>query len=343
MKAIGLRKYLPVDNEDCLVDVEVNKPVAEGLDLLVRVRAVSVNPVDTKVRSLGEGTEDPPRILGWDASGEVVAVGSACSRYSVGDEVFYAGSMTRPGSNSEYQLVDERIVGARPKSLTHEQSAALPLTSLTAWESLFERMNLTPEPSAGNAGARLLIIAGAGGVGSIATQLAKRVAAVGTVITTASRPETRDWCLKMGADSVIDHSRPLRDQLEALDLAHVDYILCCSQPDGYFAQMADLIAPQGSICSIVKSAGDAPLPMNDLMAKSVRYCWEYMFTRSMFQTDDMDAQGGILDRISHLVDNRTISTTMTENLGPMTARNVIEGHRRLEEGRVIGKLVLSGI
>ena len=343
MKAIGLYKYLPVEHEECLVEAEVTTPEAKGYDLLVKVKAVSVNPVDTKIRAPKPRVEDQLRVLGWDACGEVVQVGEQCTRFKQGDKVFYAGSITRPGSNSQYQLVDERIVGKKPESLSYEQAVALPLTSLTAWEALFERMDLTPRPSERNDKSTLLIIGGAGGVGSIATQLAKRVAKTGTVITTASRKESREWCGKMGADFSIDHNKPLMEQLNSKGISGVDYIFCCSATEHYFDQMAEIINPQGSICTIVETKGDVPLPMNKLQAKSVRFCWELMFTRSLFSTKDIEQQHQILTQIAKLADAGVLETTTTANPGPLTPGNLIAAHKEIESGGMIGKLVLSGI
>ncbi len=343
MKSVGLLKYLPVDAKNCFIEAEIDKPVAKGYDLLVRVKAISVNPVDTKVRSPKSKVERKIRVIGWDAAGEVMAVGKDCGRFKVGDAVFYAGSITRPGSNAEYQLVDERIVGEKPRSLSFEESAAMPLTSLTAWESLFERMGISQIPNKGNSDSSLLIIGGAGGVGSIATQLAKNVAQLGTVITTASRPESRAWCEKMGADFSLDHNKPLLPQLRDKGLESVDYIFCCTYTDEYFDQMVKLIKPQGSICTIVATRADAPLPISELQDKSARFCWEYMFTKSMYGTDDMHSQHLILNQVSELLDQEILRSTLTKTMGVLTAENLIEAHRIVESGQMIGKLVLGGV
>lgn len=342
MKAIGLYHYVDTQSAECLVEQDIEKPTASGFDCLIKVEAISVNPVDTKVRSPKEKIETSLRVLGWDAAGEVVSVGEKCTRLNVGDRVFYAGSITRPGSNSEYQLVDERIVGHKPTSLDYANAAALPLTSLTAWESLYERMDISEKPSDKNASSSLLIIGGAGGVGSIATQLAKKLSGVGSVIATASRSSTEDWCHNMGADYVINHRKPLAEQLKKIGFEHVDYILCCSSTDEYFDQMVDIIKPQGSICTIVETAKSAPLPMNKLQGKSVRFCWEFMFTRSMYTTEDIHIQADILNTIARLMDEQVLTSTMTQNLGVINAKNMIEAHRQLESGSTIGKLVLSG-
>jgi NADPH:quinone reductase len=343
MKAVALHRYTTVDQDDCFVDIMVDKPIARGVDILVRVKAVSVNPVDTKVRSPKEKIENPARILGWDASGEVVQVGELCTEFAVGDEVYYAGSITRAGSNSEYQLVDERIAALKPSSLSHIQAAALPLTTLTAWEALFERMDISNVSCAKNTDATLLIIAGAGGVGSIATQLAKHVAKLGKVITTASRAESDAWCKAMGADFSIDSSKPLTPQLAAKGVTQVDYILCCAATEVYFDQMVELIQPQGSICCIVESKAGQPLHMNKLQGKSVKFCWEFMFTRSMYSTKDIEQQHEILKKTASYIDSGVLRSTQSLNMGELNARNLIAAHKQLESGRTIGKVVLQGI
>lgn len=343
MKAVGIKEYLPVDQDKCFVEGEVETPVASGYDLLVRVKAISVNPVDTKIRSPKSNVEKELRVIGWDASGEVIAVGEKCERFKEGDQVFYAGSITRSGSNSEFQLVDERIVGKKPINLSYEESAAMPLTTITAWESLFERMGISQSPSRSNSGASLLIIGGAGGVGSVATQLAKNIAQLGTVITTASRSESQEWCEKMGADFSIDHTKLLQPQLQKEGFEYVDYILCCSYTDDYFDQMVELIKPQGSICAIVETRGGSPLPISKLQGKSAKFCWELMFTKSMYGTEDIETLHLLLNKASELLDEGKLASTLTETLGSLTAANLTEAHRRVESGSMIGKLVLGGI
>lgn len=325
MKAVGLYKYLPIADPESLIDLEVPKPEPRGRDLLVRVRAVSVNPVDTKVRAPKDKVEAEPRILGWDAAGTVEAVGEGVSLFSPGDEVYYAGSIVRQGCDGEYHLVDERIVGRKPRNLSFEEAAAMPLTTLTAWEALFDRMEA-------ETGRTLLVIAGAGGVGSIAIQIAKRVAGL-RVIATASRPETEAWCRELGADDVIDHRRPLKDE--------ADYILCAASTEEHLQGMADAVKPQGKVCLIVGAKGGQPVPINPFQSKSVALCWEYMFTRAMYETPDMDAQHGILDRAAGLLEDGTLRHTLREVVGPLNAENLREAHRRLESGRTIGKLVLG--
>ncbi|HVG08225.1 MAG TPA: zinc-binding alcohol dehydrogenase family protein [Thermoanaerobaculia bacterium] len=330
MRAVGLYKYLPIEDPESLVDLEVTKPEPRGRDLLVRVRAVSVNPVDTKVRAPKDKVEAEPKILGWDAAGTVEAAGEGASLFSPGDEVYYAGSIARQGCDSEYHLVDERIVGRKPRNLTFEEAAAMPLTTLTAWEARFDRMVVEDRNKT------LLVIAGAGGVGSIAIQIAKRVAGL-RVIATASRPETEAWCRELGADEVIDHRVPLKDQIAG----EADYILCAASTEEHLQNMADVVRPQGKICLIVGAKGGRPVPINLFQPKSVAICWEYMFTRAMFETQDMEAQHEILDRTASLFEDGTLRHTLREVGGPLNAENLREAHARLESGRTIGKLVLG--
>jgi len=343
MKAVGLYKYLPVSDPECLVDVTVDKPEAQEKDLLVKVKAISVNPVDTKVRIRGpkDIQEPEPKILGWDVAGIVEEVGEETSLFNVGDEVYYSGSITRPGCNSEYHLVDERIVGKKPQSLSFEEAAALPLTTITAWEALFERLNIQPQPTT-NAGKSVLIIGGAGGVGSIAIQLAKHVAGL-EVIATASRKESIAWCQKMGADHCINHYNPFKNELEKIGIQEVDYIFCCNSTEMHFQNMADVIKPQGKICMIVETKEQQPLNINIFQSKSVILAWELMFTKSMYHTPDMQSQYDLLNQVSELVDKNVLKTTLREVLGSINAANLREAHRRIESGRMIGKLVLSGI
>jgi len=347
MRAVGLYRYLPIENPESLVDVEVPKPEARGRDLLVRVKAVSVNPVDTKVRSPKEGVETQARILGWDAAGVVEAVGEGASLFSPGDEVFYAGSNVRPGCDSEYHLVDERIVGRKPRNLSFEEAAAMPLTTLTAWELLFDRMAVPRADGATDSEgkapkATVLIIGGAGGVGSIAIQIARKLAGL-RVLATASHVESVEWCLSLGAEEIVDHRMPFGDQLKKLGEPLVDYILCFNSTEKHMQNMADVIKPQGKIGCIVGAKGNAPLPMSLFMPKSVAFCWELMFTRSSFQTPDMQAQHDILNAAADLYENGTLRSTLRENLGPLNAENLRRAHAKIESGRTIGKLVLTGI
>lgn len=337
MKAVALTRYLPIDDTQLLVDVDLPKPTAKDRDLLVRIEAISVNPVDTKVRSPKPQVEAQPKVLGYDAAGFVEAVGDNVTLFQPGDAVYYAGDITRSGSNAQFQLVDERIVGHKPKTLDFAQAATLPLTSITAWELMFHRMRL--DADGGDAGKSLLIIGGAGGVGSIAIQLAAR-AGLGT-IATASRPETVAWCRQMGARHVIDHRQPLRPQLEAVGFRHVDAIVNLADTDRYWETMGDLIAPQGRIGLIVEPKG--PLAIgNQFKAKCVGIHWETMFGRSRFQTLDMIEQHRLLDRVAALVDRGELRTTHTETIGTINAANLRAAHARLESGTTIGKLALAG-
>jgi len=337
MKAVGLYRYLPVAHPEALVDVEVPAPTVSGRDLLVEVKAIAVNPVDYKSRAPRDLVETTPKILGWDVAGVVKAAGPAATLFKTGDAVYYAGSRTRPGGNSELHLVDERIVGRKPAKLSFAEAAALPLTMLTAWEGLFDRMAISKRGA--DAGKSVLIIGGAGGVGSVAIQLAKQLARL-TVVATASRPDSIKWVLGLGADHVVDHTKDLVPQLAALGLREVDYIFCLSSTDQYFPAFAPLIKPQGRICAIVST--QKPVELAPLMAKSVTFAWELMFTRPAFETDDMRAQGELLNEAAALVDAGTLRTTMVENLGRINAANLKRAHALLEGGHVIGKLVLEG-
>jgi NADPH2:quinone reductase len=337
MKAVGLTRYLPIADPQSLLDVELERPEPGAHDLLVRVEAVSVNPVDTKVRSPKPQVEALPRILGYDAAGVVEAVGSAVTLFKPGDAVYYAGDITRSGSNAQFQLVDERIVGKKPRTLDFAQAAALPLTTITAWELLFHRMGYDADGA--NAGRSLLIVAGAGGVGSIAIQLARRAGFV--VIATASRPETIAWCRAMGAQHVVDHRQPLAPQLAALGIAEVDAIINLTDSAPYWQAMGEIIAPQGRIGLIVEPTG--PLNIGDpLKAKCVGIHWEMMFARARFKTADMIEQHRLLDRVADLVDAGELKGTLTHTLGTINAANLREAHRQLESGTTIGKLALAG-
>lgn len=337
MKAVGLTRYLPIDDPMSLEDVELPTPTPVGRDLLVKVEAISVNPVDTKVRAPKDKVEDAPRVLGWDAAGTVAAVGPDVTLFQVGDPVYYAGSITRPGANSEFHLVDERIVGHMPTSLDFVSAAALPLTTITAWEALFDRLGIAPDGA--DEGKSILIVGGAGGVGSIAIQLARRLARL-TIVATASRPESSDWCRQLGAQHVVDHTQDIPVQLQALGLPQVDYVLCLNDTDSHFPAMAQVVAPQGKICSIVENAG--PLEIGLLKSKSATFVWEFMFTRAMYGTPDMIAQHKLLTEVARLVDAGTLRTTVGEVIGPINAVNLRRAHAQLEGGRTIGKLVLAG-
>lgn len=337
MKAVGLYRYLPIDDPESLLDLEVEAPQATGRDLLVEVKAVAVNPVDYKSRAPRPQVESAPKILGWDVAGVVKAAGPEATLFKPGDAVYYAGSRTRPGGNSELHLVDERIVGRKPRRLGFAEAAALPLTTLTAWEGLFDRLGISK--TGGDAGRAVLIIGGAGGVGSIAIQLARRLARL-RVIATASRPESDTWVRELGADEVIDHTRDLAAQLEALGRPEVEYILCCNSTDRHFPAFAPIIAPQGKICAIVGT--QKPVDLAPLMQKSVTFAWELMFTRPMFQTADMIVQHQILDEAATLVEAGTLKSTAATRLAPINAANLKKAHALLEDGHVVGKIVLEG-
>ena len=336
MKAIGLTQYLPIKNENSLQDVEIDQPVAKGHDLLVEVKAISVNPVDNKVRSPKAKTEVEPRILGWDAAGIVTKVGQEVTRFKPGDEVYYAGDITRPGSNSEFQLVDERIAGHKPQNLEFAPAAALPLTSITAWEALFERLKISKNGA--DAGKSILIINGAGGVGSIAIQLAKKLAQL-RVIATASRPETIAWCKVLGADAIVNHRRNLATEIAEIGYPTVDYILCLNDTDGHWQAITEAIRPQGLICTIVSNK--QPLAMDLLKTKSAGLVWEFMFTRSMYHTEDMAEQGKLLNQVSQLIESGTLVSTCKDIVRPINAQNLRLVHQRIEEGKAIGKIVLA--
>ncbi len=337
MKAIALTQYLPIDNPLSLQDMDLPTPVATGRDILVKVEAISVNPVDAKLRAPRDEVLTEPRVLGWDVAGTVVAVGPEVSLFAVGDAVYYAGSVTRPGANSEYHLVDERIVGHKPASLNFAQAAALPLTTITAWEALFDRLAISS--TGADAGKRILIIGGAGGVGSIAIQLAKKLAKL-EVVATASREISTKWCKELGADFVINHAGNMQEQLAKLDLTHIDYIFCASDTDPHFNAMADIIAPQGKICSIVSNT--APFDMSKLFAKSVTFVWEMMFSRAMFITADIQKQHDLLEASAALIDSGVLKTTLGEVFGKINAENLRRAHAALEGKHTIGKIVLAG-
>jgi len=337
MKAVGYLKSLPLTDPKALVDFTADKPVPGPRDLRVAVKAVSVNPVDTKVRMRAEPKAgDPPKVLGYDSAGVVDAVGADVTLFKVGDEVFYAGSIARSGTNAEFHLVDERIVGKKPKSLTFAQAAALPLTSITAWEMLFDRLKVQPAKTPD--GRALLVIGGGGGVGSIMIQLARRLTGL-TIIATASRKETRDWCLKLGADHVIDHHKPLAEQLKAIGHPQVAMVAGVTGTEQSAPQLADIIAPQGQFVLI-----DDPKTLNVMpfKPKSISVHWESMFTRSVFGTADMIAQHRLLNEVSAMIDAGLIVTTAAQELSPINAANLIKAHAQIESGTTIGKVVLSG-
>ena len=336
MKAIALTHYLPIDDPHSLVDVELDKPKPNGHDLLVATKAIAVNPVDYKVRAPKNKVEPSPKVLGYDAAGVVEAVGSDVTLFKPGDEVFYAGDITRQGSNSEFQLVDERIVGGKPKSIDFGQAAALPLTSITAYEAFFDRLGI--DVGGANNGETLLIVGGAGGVGSIRIQLAK-IAGL-TVIATASRPKSIEWVKSLGADHVINHREPLRPQVELLGMKYVDYFALFNDTDGHWDAATDLIRPQGHIVSIVENKG--PLDQENMKMKAATFSWEFMFARSMYQTPDMIEQHHLLNRIAAWIDEGRLKATANNVMSPINATNLRDAHAQLEAGTAIGKIVLEG-
>jgi zinc-binding alcohol dehydrogenase family protein len=336
MKAVGLTRYLPIDDPESLKDLLIEKPKALGHDLVVKVVSISVNPVDTKVRAPKDKIEETPKILGWDAAGIVEQAGESCTLFRAGDEVFYAGSLSRPGANSEYHLVDERIVGHKPKTLDFSEAAALPLTSITAWEAMFERMKISRKPK-DNEGKSLLIIGAAGGVGSVAIQLAKHAGL--TVIGSASRAETVEWVTSMGADHTVNHHEPLLPQLQELGIPNVPYIFCLNALEKHWLGISEVVAPQGVVCAI--DDPKSPLDLTLLKRKSVTFVWEFMFTRSLFETEDMIEQHHLLNQIAEAVDRGTIKTTMTQRFEPISAENLRRAHKLLESNQMVGKLVLE--
>ena len=337
MKAVGLYRNLPIGDPESLVDLTVPKPAPSERELLVEVKAISVNPVDYKVRARPDPNAALPRILGWDAAGVVREVGPGVRLFKPGDEVYYAGSIHKPGANSEFHVVDERIVGRKPRSLGFAAAAALPLTTLTAWEGLFDRLGISS--AGGDSGKTVLLIGAAGGVGSIAIQLAKKLAGL-RVVATASRPESSRWVKELGADAVIDHTGDLAAQMQASGVAEADYIFCLTDATPYFPRFAPVVRPQGKLCLIVSMS--EPVQLTPLMQKNVSIHWEFMFTRSLFQTPDMQRQHEILEAAAALIDSGTLRTTLAESLGSINAANLRRAHELLERGRTIGKLVLEG-
>lgn len=340
MKAIGYLKSLEIEHPDALLDIEQPVPEVNGRDLLVRIAAVSVNPVDTKVRVRVQPEGDVPKVLGWDAVGEVVAVGDQVQFYNKGDKVWYAGDLTRPGTNAEFHCVDERIVGHKPETLSDAQAAAFPLTAITAWEMLFDRLGLvhtdTPEKTGEQ---QLLIIGAAGGVGSIMVQLAAQLTNA-TVIGTASRPESQQWVRELGADYVIDHRKPLSAELKRLGIESVSHVASLNATDQHFDEIVTALAPQGKLGLIDDPA--VPLDIMQLKMKSISLHWEFMYTRSMFNTADIEQQRNLLNRMAELVDAGRIKTTLGEHFGRINASNLKKAHASIESGTSIGKVVLEG-
>ena len=336
MKAVGYHQSLPISAPDSLLDLELPDPRPGSRDLLVQVRAVSVNPVDAKMRLRSVPGPGETKVLGWDASGVVEEVGPDVTLFRPGDEVWYAGSIARPGTNSELHLVDERIVGRKPDTLDFAQAAAMPLTSITAWELLFDRLAVptgdTPKSDT------LLIVGAAGGVGSILTQLACRLTGL-IVIGSASRAETSEWVRTLGAHAVVDHSRPLSDELQGVGHANVSQVASLTRTDLHFPEIVKALAPQGKL-ALIDDPG--PLDISQLKQKSISLHWEFMFTRSLFETPDMISQGRLLSEVSRLVDAGIVRTTVGEHFGAINADNLKRAHALIESGRSKGKIVLEG-
>lgn len=334
MKAVGFTRSHPIDHPASLQEYQVPKPEPLENDLIVRIDAVSVNPADAKIRirSAQDQERETPRILGYDAVGNIEALGSAVTGFALGDRVFYAGDVTRDGSYAEYQAVDARIAAKAPQALTNAEAATLPLVSLTAYEALFDRMNLCKRQTG-----TLLIIGGAGGVGSIMIQLAKALTNM-TVIATASRPETHGWVQRMGADHVADH-RDLVSSVRDLGLENVDFIFNAADTKGHWDAMADLIAPQGTIGAIVEFDGGVEL--SKLQGKSVTFVWELMFTRSLFGTPDLKRQGEILSEIARLADAGKLRPTLNHELKGLSTKTLKEAHKMIETGTTIGKIAVN--
>ncbi|MGR9245344.1 zinc-binding alcohol dehydrogenase family protein [Rhizobium leguminosarum] len=336
MRAVAYKTPQPISAETSLIDVELPMPEAGGHDLLVEIKAVSVNPVDVKVRAHSAPPADELKVLGWDAAGVVKAIGADVTLFKPGDEVFYSGVISRPGSNAEFHLVDERIVGAKPKSLDFAAAAALPLTSITAYEALFDRLKV--QDAVPGAARSILIIGGAGGVGSIAIQIARALTDL-TVIATASRPETQDWVKELGAHHVVDHSKPIAPQVAALGIGAPGFIFSTTNTDSHIGDIVEAIAPQGRFALI-----DDPktLDIVPFKRKAVSVHWELMFTRPLYGTPDMIEQHKLLNRVSELVDAGKIRTTLSEIVGPINAANLKTAHAMVESGRMKGKAVLAG-
>ncbi|MDD0838857.1 zinc-binding alcohol dehydrogenase family protein [Curvibacter sp. HBC61] len=344
MQAVGYHQPLPIDHPESLQDLRLPAPQASELDphdLLVAVSAVSVNPVDTKVRRSRAPAPGQAEVLGWDAVGTVQAVGSAVSLFQPGDRVWYAGSIVRPGSNAQLQRVDERIVGRAPRTLSDAQAAALPLTAITAWELLFDRFGVPLQAdAAGGAGQTLLIVGAAGGVGSILIQLARQLTGL-TVVATASRPETRQWCLDLGAHQVIDHHQPWAPQLQAAGVGPVHRVASLTHTGQHVAQIIDALAPQGQL-GLIDDFEPGAVDLMAFKAKCLSLHWELMFTRSRFGTPDMVQQHQLLQRVSELVDAGRLRSTEGEHMGAINAANLRRAHAWIESGRARGKVVLQG-
>ncbi|WP_424973398.1 zinc-binding alcohol dehydrogenase family protein [Dinoroseobacter sp. S124A] len=336
MKAVGYTETGPITRADALIDFEADMPIATGRDLLVRVDAISVNPVDTKIRQRRAPTGGTPDILGWDAAGEVVSIGEAVTNFSVGDKVYYAGAVNRPGTNSEFHLVDERIVGKAPSSIPTSAAAAMPLTALTAYEMLFDRLRIdSPVPGGQNT---LLVIGGAGGVGSMTIGLARALSDV-TIIATASRPETKAWVKDLGAHHVVSHADPLGPQIEALGVGSIDFVYSTTHSNVYSAEVAGIMTPQGRYGLIDDPETFDIMPFKP---KAISVHWEFMFTRPMFETADIGRQGEILNEVAALTEAGRLKSTVAESFGTINAANLIKAHALLESGTSKGKIVLEG-
>lgn len=336
MKAIAYYQSLPIDHPEALQDVQLAEPQPGDHDLLVEVKAISVNPVDTKIRRNVQPEAGQAKVLGWDVAGVVKAVGAQVKQFRPGDRVFYAGAIDRPGANSELHVVDERIVGRMPGSLDFARAAALPLTAITAWELLFERLQI--QEGQGDQQQSLLIVGAAGGVGSILVQLARQLTGL-TVIGTASRAETRDWVQSLGAHHVIDHSLPLSEELQRIGIGQVSHVASLTHTDQHYGQIIEALAPQGRLALI---DDPAQLDVVQLKRKSLSLHWEFMYTRSLFQTADMVEQHRLLNRVSQLIDDGVLKTTLGEHFGPINAANLRRAHALLESGTARGKIVLEG-
>ncbi|GFD89701.1 oxidoreductase [Tenacibaculum sp. KUL152] len=336
MKAVGYTQSLAINENDALIDVDIEKPSASGRDLLVKINAIAVNPVDYKIRQRVNPEAGTPKILGWDAVGEVVEIGADVSEFAVGDRVYYAGDLTRQGTNAEYQLVDERIVGHAPKTLSDSEAAALPLTTITAYELLFDHLALAQQQEKSDE--VVLVVGAAGGVGSIMLQLLKTLTGA-TVIATASRQSSKDWVVSLGADYVVDHSKPMAQQIEALNIGQVTHVASLNNTGAYVEAFVEVMKPKGKLALI-----DDPesLDVSKLKQKSLSLHWEFMFTRSMFETDDMVEQSHLLNHVANLIDEGKVKTTVGKHLGKINAANLKKAHQILEEGSAIGKLVLEG-
>lgn len=334
MKAIGYQKSLPIENELSLQDIELETPTADGHDILVEVKAVSVNPVDFKIRQAMPAADGEYKVIGWDATGVVKSVGENVSLFKPGDKVWYAGDITRSGSNAQFQLVDERIVGHMPSSLSYGEAAALPLTSITAWELLFDRLNVAKNDDSKS----ILVIGAAGGVGSIMVQLLKQRTKL-NIIASASRPETISWLEDLGADTIVNHRNLLSEEFAAKNLSEVDYVVSLNNTEQHLPEIEKVVKPQGQFALI-----DDPETLNivPFKNKSVSVHWELMFTRSLFKTDDMQEQHVILNNVATMIDQGQIKTTVGEHLGKINAANLRKAHQHLETQTAKGKVVLEG-